>query len=207
MADELREEAAKNGVVPGKSGTPHDARNRVTKPSTPSTGRSNKSVSKSLATPSKSGSRKTMGDSLIDAISLDDDVNTSAQDSKPKSQVKTENAVSKTAGVIPSIESEAQPAPVDTISKSVDAFSTNQDDVFVGAEKEESAFVTSIRSRRSAAPPQDSDSDEYMDSGEESPSSPTPQGGRSGAQSRLTRARGAPRRRYVFEGDSEDEEV
>ncbi|KAJ9316374.1 hypothetical protein DTO271D3_3387 [Paecilomyces variotii] len=106
QAEQLKSEAVANGVsVPprgrGNGGTPRTPRgprgprNGVTK-STPSSGKSHRSNldAKILSTPSKKGGLGKRGQSVVDAINLDDDSDISMLNIKTPVQIKSENVES-----------------------------------------------------------------------------------------------------------------
>ncbi|KAL4929235.1 uncharacterized protein BDV17DRAFT_290887 [Aspergillus undulatus] len=209
MADELKAEAAKNGVFVDKIPrgrhsasalqTPRRSQNKVSKAPSASTGKGKNRTAKGLATPSQSGSKKSAGQSLIQAILVHSDEDEDGDDVKKEEDVKVKTEV-ETAGVIPSVE--------ESDAETAIAGNTGFIDGVVASIEEEDVFITKKGTttpapHRMAVPPADSDDDEYMDSDNDTH---TPQT-RGPAHSRPRRAPTTPRRSAKYSLDSSDDEA
>lgn len=196
MADELRADAAKQGKsiagTPrgrGKTGsfrTPREAQNRVTKSLSASSTKDKTRAVNYLATPTKQDSLSQIGDIQME------DGNTNTRASTSAINVEREPM-----DIIPSIEeAEFKPYPVDNMGSFVGVVIPTKGEVTaVNKGKETTQY------RRSQAPPCDSESDEYVDSRENSPST-----GRGRARTRHPRTASATTKYAGYDFGFADEE-
>lgn len=160
MAEQLRADAAKQSISTagtprgrGKTSTrtPREAQNKVTKPSSASPKKGKTGVMKTSTTPTKQRANNEMEGSLVDAAVESNNANAGAE---PMS-------------IIPSIEeANFEPPTAQNLGRFAGVVIQTKVESVTTTDKEKEA----MRSRRSQAPAQDSDTDDYVNSRENSPS-------------------------------------
>ncbi|KAL4802768.1 hypothetical protein BDV18DRAFT_163730 [Aspergillus unguis] len=162
MADEMKAGTLDDETSTTPATTPRTPRNnKVTKPATPSSAKCGKGTVKSLATAGTSVSRKALEEKLMDPVGVNGNNEACPGDDATGIEPKQEKM--EIEGVMPTIESpNSQPVVMSTSSMAGVVVPIKGENTFTGSNCENTFFIASTHSRRSLAPPRDSDGDFWV---------------------------------------------